>query len=65
MKPLEFKIVRDEDESDEMYITIYYYEDGSTDESYSHNLPKGLELDKHYSITDIYGYKVVDDRKGL
>lgn len=26
-------------------------------------LPKGIVLNRHYSITDIYGATVIDDRK--
>ena len=66
MKPLEFKIERDtEEELDILYKITFYYEDGTIDYIYAHSCPKGLELGKHYSISDIYGYKVVDDRKGL
>ena len=67
-KPLEFKIERRFDEVDEdyYYTIVFYYEDGSDEEIYFYDdLPKGLELNRHYSIADIYGYKVIDDRKGL
>lgn len=65
MKPLEFKIEKVENPND--LQMVFYYEDGTTDEIYFMfvDLPKGLELGKHYSIADIYGYKVVDDREGL
>ena len=62
MKPLEFKI---EKINDNEYGIVFYYEDGTTQKIEISDMPKGLELNKHYSIADIYGYKVVDDRKGL
>lgn len=65
MKPLEFMI----DDENKM---SFFYEDGSvqiiqlpTEDGLDQGIPKGLERHKHYSIADIYGYKVVDDRKGL
>ena len=65
MKPLEFKIEKVENPND--LKMIFFYEDGTTDEIYFMfvDKPKGLELNKHYSIADIYGYKVKDDREGL
>ena len=42
-----------------------FYDDGTTEEIVIDKKPSGVELNKHYSITDIYGYKVIDDRKGL
>lgn len=63
MKPLEFKIELTNTEP--KYLMRFYYENGEQDFALITRLPKGLELNKHYSITDIYGYKVVDDRKGL
>ena len=65
MKPLEFKIEKEEVDNIETneviacYRYIYFYADGTTKEYMA------IELNKHYSIADIYGYKVVDDRKGL
>ena len=44
---------------------VFYYEDGTLQVFSLADKPKGLELNKHYSITDIYGEPVVDDRKGL
>ncbi len=70
-KPLEFKIVKEEVDNIETneviacYRYIYFYADGTTKEYITGIIPDGLELNKHYSIVDIYGYKVVDDRKGL
>ena len=61
MKPLEFKI----EEKDNCYVIIFMYENGKTYTDSLTNIPNGLELNKHYHITDLYGYKVVDDREGL
>lgn len=68
MKPLEFMITKDYDEKnkEEYYTMIFFYENGDKEEIYFFaDLPKGIELNKHYSITDTYGYTVIDDRKGL
>lgn len=68
MKPLEFMIEEryDSVNEEEYHTIIFYYEDGTKVETDIYEgLPKGLELNKHYSITDLYGYKVIDDRKGL
>lgn len=65
MKPLEFKIENTADNSKNFYDIIFFYEDGKKVITQIAEIPEGLELNKHYSITDIYGYKVVDDRKGL
>ena len=62
MKPLEFKI---EQINDTEYGIVFYYENGKTNSIEISDIPKGLELNKHYHITDLYGYKVVDDREGL
>lgn len=62
MKPLEFKI---EQINDNEYGIVFYYENGKTNSIEISDIPSGLELNKHYSIADIYGYKVIDDRKGL
>lgn len=66
MKPLEFKI--EETYKGEIitnYEITFFYEDGTTKSLIIENLPKGLELNKHYFIGDLYGEPVVDDRKGL
>ena len=64
-KPLEFKIEETFVES-KFYVITFFYEDGTTDSiTLGISYPKGLELNRHYSIADIYGYAVVDDRKGL
>lgn len=73
MIPLEFSIdyvYNVEDDVHIYQITFYYYEDKKTNKYTTQEyeigwLPKGLELRKHYSIIDLYGYKVIDDRKGL
>lgn len=73
MKPLEFKIesipcsLGGEEQDSYLKIT-FYYEDNTTEVlecDYHCDLPKGLELNKHYSIADIYGYQVKNDREGL
>jgi len=28
-------------------------------------IPPGFVKNRHYNITDLYGYTVIDDRKGL
>ena len=66
MNPLEFKI--EETYTKDVitgYAMVFYYDDGTLQVITLGDKPKGIELNKHYSITDIYGYKVVDDRKGL
>ena len=65
-KPLEFKI--EETNTGEVitgYAIVFYYEDGTTQVFSLADKPKGLELNKHYFIGDLYGSPVVDDRKGL
>ena len=73
-KPLEFVI--EKKKIDKLNYTItFFYDNYYEDDSRKHKinsisigislLPDGLELNKHYSIADIYGYQVVDDRKGL
>ncbi|MBR3208831.1 MAG: hypothetical protein IKF82_01040 [Bacilli bacterium] len=61
MKPLEFKI----EKINEDFYMRFYYENGSDFLIQIEQLPDGLELNKHYSIADLYGYKVKDDREGL
>lgn len=66
MKPLEFKI--EETYKGEIitnYEITFFYEDGTTETIALADKPKGLELNKHYFIGDLYGSPVVDDRKGL
>ena len=63
-KPLEFKIVED-DENDDCYKIIIFYDDDSQEVIYTHTLPKSFKLNRHYSVTDLYGNTVIDDRKGL
>jgi len=79
MKPLEFKIEEIENNDLLGYALVFYFEDGSNKKIYlpyrtldtikgqGPDVVKylGLELNKHYSIADIYGYKVKDDREGL
>lgn len=62
MKPLEFKI---EENEKGYYDIMFFYEDGNCITTTIIDLPTGLELGKHYSIADIYGYQVKDDREGL
>ena len=63
-KPLEFKIQKINVDNKEVFEIIFYYENGVNSMNIDY-LPDGLELNKHYSISDIYGYKVKDDREGL
>ena len=62
MKPLEFKI---EENEKGYYDIMFFYENGNCITTTIIDLPDGLELGKHYSIADIYGYVVKDDREGL
>ena len=66
MKPLEFKI--EETKTGEEftgYAMVFYYEDGTLQVISLGDKPKGLELNKHYFIGDLYGTPVKDDREGL
>ena len=60
-KPLEF-IVK---ENKTGYLMVFYYEDGTTEDVVIGSIPKGIVLNRHYNVTDLYGYTVIDDRKGL
>lgn len=65
-KPLEFKI--EETYTKDVitgYAMVFYYDDNTIQVITLGNKPKGLELNKHYFIGDLYGEPVVDDRKGL
>ena len=65
-KPLEFKIEETfEEDVVKHYAITFFYEDGTTETIALADKPKGLELNKHYFIGDLYGSPVVDDRKGL
>jgi len=66
-KPLEFKI-EEKTTGDNFvigYAIVFYYEDNTLQVFSLADKPKGLELNKHYFIGDLYGEPVVDDRKGL
>lgn len=64
IKPLE--MIFEEDEEDEnCFQQIIFYNDGSKEIVYLHELPKYFVLGRHYNITDLYGNSVIDDRKGL
>lgn len=66
MKPLEFKIEETEIDNLKYYGIVFMYENGDIEQFLlGKQIPTGLELNKHYSIADIYGYKVKDDREGL
>lgn len=60
-KPLEFIITR---ENEGITVTIFY-SDNTKRVMAIPELPEGFILGRHYSITDLYGYVVIDDRKGL
>lgn len=62
MKPLEIVFYKSDGSN---WLMKLFYDDGTTEEIIIGEKPSGVELNKHYSISDIYGYKVVDDRKGL
>jgi len=65
MKPLEFKIIKEQGKEEDYYFIVFMYENGLSFSTRIATLPKGLELNKHYFIGDLYGEPVVDDRKGL
>ena len=66
MKPLEFMIEENKKNKQHPLKMIFFYGNGYIkNEIVISRIPEGLELNKHYSIADIYGYKVVDDREGL
>ena len=44
------------------YYIVFYYSDGRKEEIHIPRVPEGFEIDKHYSIADLYGYKVTYDR---
>ena len=68
-KPLEFKIVKYDlinkagKPYNDYYIVFMNIE--SQESIHIPRIPNGLELNKHYSIADLYGYPVKDDREGL
>ena len=68
-KPLEFKIVKYDliNKAGKPYDDYYIVFMSEEEQESIHipRLPKGLELNKHYFIGDLYGEPVVDDRKGL
>ena len=62
MTPIEFKITQytdDEIEGCPYKITFFYSDKTKSEINFIGALPKGLELNKHYAITDLYGYKVI------
>lgn len=64
IKPLE--MIFEEDEEDKnCYRQVFFYNDGSKEIVYLHELPPYFVLNRHYNITDLYGNSVIDDRKGL
>lgn len=64
IKPLEMIFEKNKDDEDCFQQTIFY-NDGSKETVYLHELPKYFVLGRHYNITDLYGNSVIDDRKGL
>lgn len=62
MKPLEIVFYKSDGSN---WLMKLFYDNGTTEEIVISEKPSGVELNKHYSLTDIYGYKVVDDRRGL
>ena len=63
MKPLEFQITTEYENDYKCHFITFFYEDCITRKIEIVDVPKGIELNRHYAITDLYGYKVVDDRK--
>lgn len=63
MKPLEFKITTEYEDDYKNHFITFFYDDGTIRKIEIVDVPKGIELNRHYAITDLYGYKVVDDRK--
>lgn len=71
MTPIEM-IFEDIDESQpEMIKNVFeaqmviFYADGEKSITKITEIPPGFVKNRHYSITDLYGYTVIDDRKGL
>ena len=62
MKPLEITFRKTENGGYEM---IVFYDNGKMSIVQIEEIPDGFKQHKHYSITDIYGYEVKDDREGL
>lgn len=61
-KPLEFVIYKSDGSN---FMIKFFYDDKTSEEIVIKEKPSDVELDKHYAITDTYGYHIIDDRKGL
>lgn len=71
MTPIEM-IFEDIDESQpEMIKNVFeaqmviFYADGEKSITKIKEIPPGFVKNRHYNISDLYGYTVIDDRKGL
>lgn len=59
-KPLEIMFYNSDSGSHMMKV---FLDDGTTHELRIEELPEGFKINRHYSITDIYGNLPIDDRK--
>lgn len=60
--PLEFVIKHYYDNKNkEHHVLVFFYEDKSSISIELKKMIKGIELGRHYSIKDLYGYKVEPD----
>lgn len=60
----------DEDQSKEDKVVfeallVVFYADGKKSITKITQIPPGFVKNRHYNISDLYGYTVIDDRKGL
>lgn len=61
MKPMEIIFYKTDGKC---YLKMFYT-DGTYKLFIIEAIPDGIVLRRHYSITDLYGYGVIDDRKDL
>ena len=62
MTPIEM-IFEDNDENQTQMVI--FYANGEKSITKITEIPPGFVKNRHYNITDLYGYTVIDDRKGL
>ncbi len=62
MTPIEMIFEEDDENQTQMVI---FYANGEKSITIIPQIPPGFVKNRHYNITDLYGYTVIDDRKGL
>ena len=62
MKPIEIKFINADSHFESGCKMVIYYDDNTQKEYYFNELPSGFKLNRHYSITDLYGYGVIDGK---